>query len=110
MNGIMIRDANYWEDYNCYISKRNNQPKATVKKKLSKKQREEKRKAYNSMIKGVAERFAEDMQKEPSALEKKMQEFLEHFGVEYQFQKPLYIRKRKEIQMSMKVIRNFKAQ
>lgn len=89
-----IFNANYWENYTNYVAKKVAKAKLVEKRKVSKKEREKKLKDRNSTMKGMAKHYAKEMQNEPSALEKKMQEFLDSHGVVYEFQKPLHIKKK----------------
>lgn len=87
-------NANYWEDYNAYAAKKAAKAKRAEKKRISKKEREKKLKDRNTTMKGMAKHYAKEMKDGPSALEKRMQEFLDSHGIIYEFQKPLYIKKR----------------
>jgi len=61
--------------------------------KTKKKENKAKIETWNKVVRGYAKAFVKDTIKEPSVLEKKMQEFLDNFGIQYEFQKPLYIKK-----------------
>lgn len=87
-------NANYWEDTATYVYKKTAKAKRSEKKRISKKEEEKKRKDRNSSLKGVAKHYANGMKEQPSALEQRMQEFLENQGIQYEFQKPLYIKNR----------------
>lgn len=91
---MKILDANSWEDYSDYAAKKVAKAKRAEKKRITKKEKQKKLKDQNSTMKGMAKHYAKEMQNEPSALEKRMQEFLDSHGVVYQFQKPLYIKKK----------------
>jgi very-short-patch-repair endonuclease len=91
---MIIFNANHWEDYDTYIAKKRAKSKHAEKKKLSKKEKNRKLEAHNSTIKEVARYYAQEMKQEPSALERRMQDFLDNRKVQYEFQKPLYIKKK----------------
>ena len=82
--------ASYWEVYHPGYSKTPGLKRVKTKKKEKKAKIE----TRNKVIKGYADVFVKDMTKEPSALEKKMLEFLDRFNIKYEFQKPLYIKKK----------------
>lgn len=75
-------DANSWELY---------YSKPPTKSKLTKEAQRKRRDSFNSFMKGTARKNAKEMRREPSALEQKMQEFLDAHGINYEFQKILYI-------------------
>lgn len=83
-------DANSWEEYDSYSAKIYAE---TVHRK-NKALKAKKDKEYNSTLKGIARHYTKEMKGSPSALEKKMQEFLDVHNVIYEFQKPLYIHKK----------------
>lgn len=89
-----VLNANYWEDYSDYAAKKAAKTKYTERKKAIKKERKKKLKDHNSTLKGIAKHYAKDMRDEPSALEKKMMELLDRFSIQYEFQKPLFIKKK----------------
>ena len=87
-----VFNANYWEDYGVYISKKKAEAKRIEKRRLTKKEKQKKLKDRNSTMKGMAKHYAKEMKKEPSVLEKRMIQFLNECGIDYEFQKPLYIK------------------
>ena len=89
---MRIFDANYWDDN--YITNKIAERKRREKAAKSKKERILKIRNNNSTIKGMAKHYAEEMKKEPSALEKKMIELLDNHNIIYEFQKPLYIQEK----------------
>lgn len=91
---MIIFNANHWEDYESYVAKKKAASKRTEKKKLSKKEKNRKLEAHNSAIREVARHYVQEMKQEPSALERRMQDFLDSKRIQYEFQKPLYIKKK----------------
>lgn len=89
---MYIYNANYWEDYKVYASKKKAKCQPARKKRINKKAREERLKNISVAKKEIAQHYMDDMKDNPSALEKKMQEFLENQNIHYEFQKILYIR------------------
>ena len=76
-------DASYWEIYT---------GKSQSTRKTIREIKREKRDSFNSFMKGSARKNAKSMRKEPSVLEQKMQLFLDAHGINYEFQKILYIK------------------
>ena len=90
-------DANSWEDYCNYIAKKTARVKHLEKTRVTKKEKEKKLKDKNSTTKGIAKYYVNKIRKTPSVLEKRMQEFLDSYGIVYEFQKPLYIKEKRII-------------
>ena len=84
-------NANYWELYHPTTSKEAVKPKSYNTRKKEKRDEVDK---HNKVLRESAKDFVAQMQQEPSELEKKMQGFLSDQCVEYEFQKPLYIKKK----------------
>lgn len=91
---MQVFNANYFEDYSSYLSK--NKVTACKKKpqKSCRKKTKEKILKHNSEKMELAHHYAEDMKEAPSELEKKMQQFLDRFGIQYEFQKVINIKKK----------------
>jgi very-short-patch-repair endonuclease len=88
-----IINVHSWEEYEALeYSKRVRKDKK--KKALSKKDTERLKKLKSSKRRCAARSFSERMRENPSALEIKMQKFLDANGVEYKFQKTFYIKDR----------------
>lgn len=74
-----------------------NKPKNQPKTKKGKRKHEEfirKRNERNERVRSWAKNYATKMRNEPSPLEQRMIEFLDCHGVEYQFQKIFYIKRK----------------
>lgn len=84
-------NANYWELYHPTTVKTVVKKKTYGIKKVEKKIEIER---HNRSLRECAKGFVSQMQQEPSVLEKKMQDFLLNRGIRYEFQKPLYIKKK----------------
>lgn len=80
------------EDYERYQYKKKNASKPKPKKILKKEQKIKAIINHNGDLRKRAKEYAEDMQNEPSPLEKKMIEFLDCHNIQYQFQKIFYIK------------------
>lgn len=87
---MQVFNANYLDDYNNYIAKKNKATKERRPINVDKKSMQK----HNSALKERATEFAEKMANEPSELEKKMQQFLDSQNVVYDFQRVFNIRKK----------------
>lgn len=76
-------DANSWELY---------KGKQSLDKIREKRWKKIKRNNHNIFIEGLAKRNARAMRREPSELEKRMQDFLDNQHIYYEFQKPFHIK------------------
>lgn len=86
-----IINVHSWEEYEALeYSKKVRKDKK--KKALSKKDNERLKKLKSSKRRSAARSFSERMRENPSALEVRMQKFLDANGVEYKFQKIFYIK------------------
>ena len=87
---MVTYNANYWEMYHQTPQKKQSSSRKKEKKKIS----AAKVQQHNAEKVEVANCFAEEMKDSPSALEKRMQQLLDSWGVDYQFQKVFYIKKK----------------
>ena len=88
-------DANSWEDYTSYTLKKKREEMLREQRATKKKNKERVLRQHNSSVKGIAKKYANDMQKNPSELEKRMKDFLDNKGVVYDFQRVFNIKDKK---------------
>jgi very-short-patch-repair endonuclease len=93
---MRIYDANSWELYQghrpptSYYGRGKEATQTNTRTKFQK----ERVQAHNDYMKIAAEKNAKEMQQNPSELERKMQEFLDNQGIDYDFQRIFYIKDR----------------
>lgn len=94
---MQVFNANYFEDYGSYISRKKSASSKSrkIRKGSSKKEKEKKKVLKNnSIMSEIADNYVERMKGNPSELEKRMQAFLNSFNINYEFQKVFSIKKK----------------
>lgn len=94
---MQVYNANYWEETRDYLLKKESNKKNSILKKAKAKQEKQKKKQkqkHNRKMEKQSTCYAEEMRAEPSFLERRMQQFLDRFGIQYEFQKVLDIKRK----------------